>query len=321
MISRGVVVVGEVLVLVLSLSCAKPQKTTQKVTLHGGVIMQSGDVKPLARTRFLVYDADPLPQVLTLRDSAKVELDYDTTYKALEEELEGVIKRVHNSKELKALRTLATDICDSLYNEKKSEGFRNWIRTETDPDSLKTRTLAMRKSVVVEKRLLDSLFEIGNLDTFWYLKAVIKNQIADWNIGILLEKIENYRKIHRRISSKRAEFPALDDKLGVLWYKKAAEYLMHQAHMMLITSFSGKVIAELELGKSWILAATDIGLNRLVWAVEFEVTKETTVFEFSNDNSYSCLDSLLSSDDLYAIVSYASATSGSDSTAVAPNLY
>ena len=38
--------------------------------------MQSGDVKPLVRTKFLVYGAGLLPHVSTLGDSAKVAPDF-----------------------------------------------------------------------------------------------------------------------------------------------------------------------------------------------------------------------------------------------------
>lgn len=92
MISRWIAAVGAVLVLVLSLSCAKTQKATQKVTLRGGIIMQSGDVKPLVRTKFVVYGAGHLPHVqlseipqrltLTLQSIEKIPIFENSCMKA-----------------------------------------------------------------------------------------------------------------------------------------------------------------------------------------------------------------------------------------------
>lgn len=277
--------------LMLFISCAKKESN---ITVKVGVVMNSGDIKNVARQEFLITHTDV---VFFWKESKKMiekeigaELDYENKMNNFEKEknkYESIVaqKTARNNPQLSKM---VDDLKANINKRRKIIGRTRVSFSDIEILEMKKTNYNEIKEIInkndqIYKNYIKAFKSIESL-----YEEFKKIKISISNLGE--EERNNIYKITQGISELKK-----DRDLKVR--KKTIEQFQLKLKENLVQTFktnlNGEASFTLEKKNYYIFGLVTVGINNIIWSLPLDVTEDTQYLELSNDNAYALSDESL----------------------------
>lgn len=287
--------------LVFIVSC---NHRSYEVKIRSGVVMQSGDVKKLARQEFFILNNSavslwqnvlklhPGADRLILNSGTVHSVDSNPMVEELSSELEQQ-KGLYNeaTKEYGAIIMkccdLATKNVSKGIEDNLGEAFQHQLRLisyKYEDIKKGSRQGIQRSDLEEDLATYTSIYEYKKT-AYWRAQIETSREMIN-HIGIISD----------RVSGPKSRITEIQTKIGLLRIKLVEELIsatkmdFKQAFSTnivstIMTNLDGDATTKLNKGAYYVFGLSKLGQNYILWDHSIKVDKENKYFELSNDNA------------------------------------